>query len=62
MSQTNLKLNYRVEDTCDDCGEDIKEHYYTNEKNEIVHLTTATYGHYYSDGSARCNGCHDGSR
>lgn len=57
-----LTVNYEVEAVCDDCGEDIEECYYTNEKNERVHMTTHTYGHYYNDGSARCDGCHDGSR
>lgn len=58
----NLKVNYEVEATCDDCGEDIEECYYTNDNNERVHVTTATNGHYYLDGSVACEGCHEGSR
>jgi hypothetical protein len=57
-----LNIHYVVEDVCDDCGEDIEECHYTNEKNEPVHVTTATIGHYYMDGTARCEACHDGSR
>lgn len=57
-----LKINYEVESKCDDCGEDIEECYYTNDKNQIVHVTTSTIGHYYSDGYVRCEACHDGSR
>ena len=56
-----LRANYQVEEICDDCGEEIEECFFTNEKNEIVHVTTVTNGHYYSDGSARCDGCHDGN-
>lgn len=59
---SNLKPNYEVEASCDDCGEDIEECYFTNEKNERVHVTTVTQGYYYNDGSARCEGCHDASR
>ena len=57
-----LTVNYEVEAVCDDCGEDIEECYYTNEKNERVHMTTHTYGHYYLDGSVSCDACHEGSR
>lgn len=57
-----LKIHYEVEAICDDCGEEIEECHYTNENNELVHVTTHTLGHYYSDGSARCEACHEGSR
>ena len=57
-----LKVHYEVEAICDDCGEEIEECYYTNESNQLVHVTTHTLGHYYVDGSTRCEGCHDGSR
>jgi hypothetical protein len=57
-----LKINYAVEASCDDCGEDIKEVYYTNKKNQVIHVSTSTNGHYYCDGSKRCGSCHDGSR
>jgi hypothetical protein len=57
-----LIVNYCAETECDDCGELIDEPYYTNEKNEIVHLTTYTNGHYYFDGTARCEACHESSR
>lgn len=57
-----LTPNYQVEATCDDCGEDIEECYFTNEKQEVVHVTTHTNGHYYSDGTVSCEGCHEGSR
>lgn len=57
-----LKINYQVESSCDDCGEDIEECHYTNDKNESVHVTTHTNGHYYLDGTTRCDGCHDGAR
>ena len=57
-----LKANYYVNGSCDDCGEDIEECYYTNDKDQICHVTTCTNGHYYHDGSARCEGCHEGSR
>jgi hypothetical protein len=56
-----LKANYQIEANCDDCGEGIEECYFTNDKNEIVHVTTATNGYYYSDGSIRCGSCHDGN-
>lgn len=58
----NLNINYEVEAICDDCGEDIEECFYTNDKNERVSITTKTYGHYYLDGSVCCDGCHDGNR
>lgn len=58
----NLKINYQVEDSCQDCGEDIEECYFTNDKNKIVHVTTHTQGYHYNDGTARCEGCHEGSR
>lgn len=57
-----LNAHYQVEAKCDDCGEDIEECYYTNNKHEVVHVTTVTNGYYYNDGTARCEGCHDGSR
>lgn len=57
-----LKINYEVIGKCDFCDEDIEECFYTNEKNEITHVTTATYGHYYLDGTKSCEGCHEGSR
>ena len=59
---SGLKPNYEVEAVCGDCGEDIEECYFTNEKGEVVHVTTHTQGHYYNDGSVRCEGCHEGSR
>ena len=57
-----LKLNYQVEASCGDCGEDIEECYFTDDKNQIVHVTTHTLGHYYNDGTVRCEGCHEGAR
>ncbi len=62
FSEPKLKPNYQVEATCDDCGEDIEECYFTNSENKIVHVTTHTYGHYYSDGTTRCEACHEGGR
>jgi hypothetical protein len=58
----NLNLRYEVEAQCDDCGEDIEECHYTNNKGENVHVTTATIGHYYTDGSVACEACHESSR
>ncbi len=58
----DLILKYEVEAVCEDCGEDIEEAHYYNDKGQPVHVTSATYGHYYLDGTARCEGCHDGSR
>jgi hypothetical protein len=57
-----VKANYHSETSCDDCGEDIEEVYYTNKQNQIVHFSTHTNGHYYLDGGARCEACHEGSR
>jgi len=57
-----LTVHYEVEASCDDCGEGIEERYYTNDKHEVVHVTTHTNGHYYNDGSVNCESCHDGSR
>lgn len=57
-----LKPNYQVEATCYDCGEDIEECYFTNDKNEVVHVTTVTNGYYYNDGTSKCEACHDGGR
>jgi hypothetical protein len=62
FADPKLTPNYQVEINCDDCGEDIEECYFTNSDNQVVHVTTHTNGHYYSDGTARCEGCHDGSR
>ena len=62
MSENKLKINYEVESSCDDCGEDIEECYFTNDKGQRVHVTTATIGHYYLDGSVSCEACHEGSR
>lgn len=62
MSGSKLKVNYRVEAKCGDCGEDIEEAYFTNEQGQEVHMTTQTNGFYYNDGTIRCEGCHDGSR
>lgn len=58
----NLKLHFRTEGICQDCEKDIEEPYWTNLKGEIVHVTTLTFGHYYNDGTARCDGCHDANR
>jgi hypothetical protein len=41
---------------------EIEECYFTNEKKEVVHVTTHTNGHYYSDGTVSCEGCHEGNR
>jgi hypothetical protein len=57
----NLTLSYHVETKCDDCGEDIEEPIWTNEKNQIVHISTGTQGYYYNDGTVRCEACHDGN-
>lgn len=62
MVSHKLTPNYQVEAVCDDCGEDIEECYFTNDKGEVVYVTTHTQGHYYNDGSVRCEGCHDGNR
>lgn len=62
MKNNKLTLHYEVEATCGDCGEDIEECHYTNEKGQPVHVTTHTQGHYYSDGYVRCDGCHYVSR
>lgn len=62
MANSALKINYEVEAICDDCGEEIEESYFTNKDNQIVHVTTTTNGHYYCDGTTRCEACHDGSR
>jgi len=59
---STLKVNYEVQASCHDCGEDIEECYFTNDKGQRVHVTTRTNGHYYSDGYIRCDGCHDGNR
>ena len=56
------KIHYYVERTCDDCGVDIEECYFTNEKGHVVHDGMDTYGHYYFDGSASCEACHEASR
>jgi len=56
-----LQANYQVEASCDDYSKDIEECYYTNEKHEVVHVTTHTIGYYYSDGSTKCEACHDGN-
>jgi len=58
----NLTINYEIEAQCDDCGDDIEECYYTNNKHEMVHVTTITNGHYYFDGSVSCESCHESSR
>lgn len=57
-----LNIHYEVEANCDDCGTDIEECHYTNEKGQLVHVTTATNGHYYNDGSVSCEACHESSR
>ena len=62
MKNSELKIHYEIEAICDDCGEEIEECYYTNNKNQRVHVTTATIGHYYLDGSTACEACHDGNR
>jgi hypothetical protein len=62
MEINKLNIHYEVESSCDDCGEDIEECYFTNDDNQIVHVTTNTIGHYYCDGTVRCESCHDASR
>lgn len=57
-----LKIVYEVAAQCDDCGEDIEEAHWYNEKNEPVHITSSLNGHYYNDGSVSCEACHDGNR
>lgn len=56
-----LTVHYAVDDYCNDCGEGIEEPYFTNDKNEIVHVSTVTAGYYYNDGSVSCEACHDGN-
>lgn len=58
----SLKVHYEIEASCDDCGKDIEECFFTNKKNEIVHGTTETIGHYYLDGTTRCEACHEANR
>lgn len=62
LGQAYLTPNYYVEASCDDCGEDIKECFFTNSNQEVVHVTTVTKGYYYSDGTTRCEDCHEGNR
>jgi hypothetical protein len=58
----DLKINYEKEAVCNDCGEDIEECHYKNKEGQSVHVTTSTIGHYYSDGTSRCESCHEASR
>lgn len=53
-------LIYDKQAVCEDCGEDIEEPIYLNKEGKTVHITSATVGHYFNDGTARCDGCHDG--
>lgn len=62
FNMNKLTVNYQIEAHCNDCGDDIEECYFTNENNERVHVTTATIGHYYSDGTVNCEACHDANR
>ena len=62
FSRPKLTPHYDVEEICHACGEGIEEVYFTNEKGQIVHVSTSTNGHYYNDGRASCDGCHEGSR
>jgi hypothetical protein len=57
-----LTAHKYVDRHCDDCGEGIEETYYTNAEGKSVHISCETNGHYYSDGSAHCDACHDGGK
>jgi hypothetical protein len=62
MNSSKLISHISVDSICDSCGEGIEEEYFTNDKGQPVHVSTSTNGHYYSDGTAHCESCHDGHR
>ena len=53
---------YEVEAICDDCGEEIEECHYRNDRGQTLHVTTVTNGHYYLCGHVSCGACADGGR
>ena len=62
MTKEKLILTYHAEDVCEDCGDDLLEPEWTNQAGQRVHVTSVPNNHYYNDGSARCDACHDQSR